>query len=225
MDGIHDLGGKHGYGLVQPPAREAVFEQRWHAMVFALVNELFRSGTTPNVDYFRHAIERIDPVNYLDDGYYGRWLGAVETILVEAGVLTQQQVTDRSLTLGADADTRIAARPGRRETFPQETRHPTAHRPDDSTPQFSVGDRVGTRPNAVPGHTRLPAYARGVEGVVSAVHDKWVYPDTNAHGLGEQPQHLYTVEFDALTLWGTEGEAGVTVCVDLFEPYLELLHD
>ena len=38
---------------------------------------------------------------------------------------------------------------------------------------------------------------------------------------GEDPQLLYTVEFAGPELWGRAAEAGSTVCLDLFEPYLE----
>ena len=85
--------------------------------------------------------------------------------------------------------------------------------------KFSVGDAVITDTTIKPGHTRLPAYARGKQGVIVCCHDGWVYPDTNAHGLGENPQNLYTVEFDGKTLWGENSEA-MTLCLDLFEPYL-----
>ena len=67
------------------------------------------------------------------------------------------------------------------------------------------------------GHTRLPAYARNKLGEIIALHGGRVYPDTNAHGLGEQPQHLYTVRFSSEELWD---RAGFSVALDLFEPYL-----
>ena len=85
MDGIHDLGGKQGFGAVETQAPKDAFEARWQASVFAMVRELSAAGVTKNTDQFRHAIERIDPISYLSDGYYGRWLGGVETLLVEAG--------------------------------------------------------------------------------------------------------------------------------------------
>lgn len=46
------------------------------------------AGAWNNTDRFRHGVERIDPVSYLADGYYGRWLGGIETLLVEAGALS-----------------------------------------------------------------------------------------------------------------------------------------
>ena len=233
MDGIHDLGGKHGFGQVVSQnydAQELAFKERWHASVFAMTRALRAHGATHNTDQFRHAVERIDPVCYLQDGYYGRWLGAVETLLIEAGVVTAQQVSDVQAGLGAPSD-RIAARPAHPpDVFeaPPSTQ-PTAARPQAAdgnvAPAFSVGDSVVCRSTASLGHTRLPAYVRGMPGVIVAHHGPWVYPDTHAHGLGECPQHLYTVEFSGVALWGDTGEDDLSVCVDLFEPYLELLHE
>ena len=71
------------------------------------------------------------------------------------------------------------------------------------------------------GHTRLPRYARGLRGTVALVHPPFVFPDTNAHGRGEEPQHVYAVRFAARELWGDDAEPGVQVHVDCFESYLE----
>ena len=51
------------------------------------------------------------------------------------------------------------------------------------------------------------------------MHGAHVFADTHAHGLGEQPQWLYTVAFEGRELWGEEGEAAVSI--DAWEPYLE----
>jgi hypothetical protein len=59
---------------------------------------------------------------------------------------------------------------------------------------------------------------------VVAEHGAWVFPDTHAHGQGEQPAYLYTVAFDGRDLWGPESEAGTVVHLDLFEPYLLPAH-
>ncbi|MEM9624356.1 MAG: nitrile hydratase subunit beta, partial [Pseudomonadota bacterium] len=202
MDGIHDLGGKHGHGpvvdMLPSDASEpeyVAFSEHWHAVVFSIINTLHRTGIAPNVDYFRHAVERIEPVNYLHDGYYGRWLGAAETILVEAGKLTQQDVSSRAHALGADPADPVAARPEKRADFAPDSRQARSARELARPPLFKLGDWVVTQAAAVAGHTRLPAYARGVRGCVVATHGGWVYPDHNAHGLGEDPQHLYTIQF------------------------------
>ena len=62
---------------------------------------------------------------------------------------------------------------------------------------------------------------RGHIGTVTQPHGCHVFPDANAHGLGEDPQWLYTVSFDGRELWGPEADPTVTVSVDAFEPYLE----
>jgi nitrile hydratase subunit beta len=227
MDAIHDLGGKQGFGPIDTHDHGVGFETRWHGLVFTIVNALLYRGIAHNVDHFRHSLERIDPVSYLSDGYYGRWLGGAETLLVESELFSQQELTQRAIELGAHESARIAARPfyaeGAPDHFsqpPPQERAPTAARDAPATAKFRVGQIVRTGRAPCFGHTRLPGYARGVCGEVIAQHGAWVFPDTNAHGLGEQPQHLYTVAFTAEALWGDGGESGLEVCLDLFEPYL-----
>ena len=110
MDGIHDLGGKQGFGAVQREADEPVFHERWEARVLG-IRLMGDGGAARNIDHFRHGIERIDPVAYLTHGYYGRWLGGLETRLVEAGVLDTATITRRAIEIGASANDLIAARP------------------------------------------------------------------------------------------------------------------
>ena len=71
------------------------------------------------------------------------------------------------------------------------------------------------------GHTRLPRYARGKRGVIAHLHGAHTFPDTNAHGLGEQPQPLYNVRFEARELWGDSAEPRETVSLDLWDSYLD----
>jgi nitrile hydratase len=44
-------------------------------------------------------------------------------------------------------------------------------------------------------HTRLHRYARGKVGVIEAVRGCFVFPDSNAHGAGEDPHWCYTLRF------------------------------
>jgi nitrile hydratase len=71
------------------------------------------------------------------------------------------------------------------------------------------------------GHTRLPRYASGKRGVIHLVHEPKSLPDTNAEGLGDDLQVVYSVRFDARELWGDSAESRQTVTVDLWESYLE----
>ena len=97
MDSMHDLGGRQGFGPVEREEDEPVFHERWEAAVYTMVNQMMREGAIRNVDQFRHGIERIDPVAYLTHGYYGRWLGGLENLLTEAGVLDSESVAAQFL--------------------------------------------------------------------------------------------------------------------------------
>ena len=91
----------------------------------------------------------------------------------------------------------------------------------DVAPQFRTGDRVTVRNINPATHTRLPRYARGKSGVIEADRGVFCFNDTNAHGLGHKPQHVYGVRFTARDLWGEQASAKDSLYLDLFEDYLE----
>lgn len=240
----HDVGGKPGYGAPQVDAEAPVFAKRWEATVFAMMNCIGARGVMKNTDQFRHAVERVDADAYYAHGYYGRWLGALETLLLEARALSREEldgrVGDLARQLGSSeaeiaelvAEHNIASRPRtlQPEALEQSLNAASSVRYLSEPPQFSIGDSVRTRAftgsrainseHADVLHTRLPAYALGATGTVVSWHRGWVLPDTNAHGGGERPCHLYTVRFTAQALYGESAEASVYVHLDLFEPYL-----
>ena len=98
----------------------------------------------------------------------------------------------------------------------------------DSTTEknFNLGETVSVRANnsntkIEKGHTRLPDYVKGRTGKVIAYHGSHVFPDANAHFLGESPEALYSIEFKSQDLWGKCEHVEDTVVVDLWESYLE----
>ena len=217
MDGIHDMGGTQGWGSVTIDPGEQVFATEWQARSFAMaLASMGLSGT--NLDAFRHGLERLHPLDYLADGYYGRWLGCAELLLVDSGVLAPGAVEARARRLlGEDvqepADVEVHK--------PQYERGgPGSLRKIDAEPAFAPGHRVRARDVHQRGHTRMPAYVRGREGVIEALRPAAVLPDATAHFIGEQAQHVYTVKFDSTELWGPDAEPA-TVYIDLFETYLE----
>jgi nitrile hydratase subunit beta len=90
-----------------------------------------------------------------------------------------------------------------------------------SPPRFGTGDRVIARNLNPLGHTRLPRYVRGKRGVIQRNYGGFVFADTRAHGLGDHPQHLYSVRFEARELWGPEASPRDALYIDLWESYLE----
>jgi nitrile hydratase subunit beta len=91
----------------------------------------------------------------------------------------------------------------------------------DVAPRFAVGDEVRVRNHNPVTHTRLPGYLRGKLGKVEADWGVFAFPDTHAHGLGDKPQHCYSVRFAAREVWGDGAAARDTLRVDVFDDYIE----
>ena len=217
MDGIHDMGGMQGWGTVAIDPDEPVFREGWYGRAFAMgAMSMGLSGT--NLDAFRHGLERLHPYEYLGDGYYGRWLACAETLLVDSGVLAPGAVEARARNLMGESVEDPADVEEKKPVY--ERGGPGSLREIDDPPAFSPGDRVRAKDMRTGGHTRLPAYVRGRSGTVHALRPSALLPDTNAHFAGENPQHVYTVEFDSTELWGPGAEAA-KLRIDLFESYLE----
>ena len=221
MNGIHDMGGMHGFGRVEREENEPVFHSPWEGRIFGLTRA-FRAQHLLNIDESRHGIERMAPIDYLGSSYYERWLDANVQLLVEKGVITREELERRMAQLAGGVD---PAPPRRDPKLLDRMLHATKERPHfrrpGPPPRFVRGDRILTRSDAPVGHTRLPRYARGKHGVIDAVHGSFIFPDTNAHGQGEQPHALYSVRFDATDLWGASAEPCAPVHLDLWERYLE----
>jgi nitrile hydratase subunit beta len=223
MDGVHDLGGMHGFGRVEREANEPVFHEAWEAAVYAIMRASLGTGLY-NLDEFRHGVERMDPAHYLRSGYYEHWLDGIARVLTEKGVLSADELAARTEFFAARPDASAsAAVQGTPPVAPKPLQWyaPASERPATRPPRFAVGDAVIARNIHPTGHTRLPRYARGKRGVIHRQHGTHVFPDSNAHGGGEQPQPLYSVCFDARELWGPSAELNQHVYIDLWEPYLE----
>jgi nitrile hydratase len=217
MNGIHDLGGMTCFGPIDPEPGEPVFHAEWERRVFAM--NLAALAFVGPVDRARHAIERMDPVEYLSTSYYVHWLAALVTLTKELGYATDSEIeTGRGSVLKS---TPFPA-PSAEQIEGLVRQGMPATREDGRTrPAFGVGDAVRARNLEVAGHTRLPRYVRGRLGVVTACRGSHVFPDTAAHDRGENAQPLYTVRFEAKELWGENVARRDCVYIDLWEDYLE----
>ena len=216
MNGVHDMGGMHGFGPIVREVNEPLFHATWEAHVRAMA-VIAWSRDYFTLDAFRYGIERMDPAHYLRAPYFERWLASTELNLLENGFLTSDELDDRTEYFRQHPET---ARP---RSVAAPTWEPPDQSSDPSLPasQFAVGDAVMTRNVHPTGHTRLPRYARGKRGIIQRLHGPQIFPDTNALGLGENPQPLYSVRFEARELWGDSAEPRQTVSLDLWESYLE----
>src|SRR6266508_2365934 len=95
MNGVHDLGGKHGFGPIEREANEPAFHADWEKAVLVM-NLIGMVKRIYNIDEFRHAIERMGQQRYLDTSYYEHWLASVETLLVEKGVIGREELDART---------------------------------------------------------------------------------------------------------------------------------
>jgi nitrile hydratase subunit beta len=217
MNGAQDMGGVHGFGAVVPEPDEPVFHADWERRVHALVLAMGATGEW-SLDAARFARENRPPADYLSKSYYQIWLAGLQHLLVERGLVAPGELAAgrslrpatavrRTLDAGDASGWLERGRPSHREA-PRQAR-------------FKVGDQVRAKNMHPVTHTRSPRYVRGHTGTITRVHGCHVFPDSNAHGGGEDPQWLYTVSFRGRELWGAAADPTVTVSVDAFEPYLE----
>jgi nitrile hydratase beta subunit len=216
MNGVHDMGGMHGFGPVEPEANEPVFHADWEARAFALTRAMAYTGAW-NIDESRVSREVLPPHVYLGSSYYARWTLGLEILLRERGLVDADELAaGHALRPGKPVRRTLtavdAARVQPRGSYARAAAAPARYR---------AGDRVRARNINPATHTRLPRYVRGHVGVIETVRGCHVYPDTNAIGAGENPQWLYCVRFDGRELWGADADPSVKVSVEAWEPYLE----
>lgn len=221
MDGIHDLGGRHGFGKVINDEQtnaggEIQFQEPYEARVRAMVT-LMTPAPDWNIDWFRHCRELIDPADYLTRPYFDQWVQSYGAMLVNSGWATIDE-----LSTGKSSQNISGVKPP--VNAQQALDYVVTHRQFDSDvsaePQFQLNDPVHTTTAVPTGHTRLPAYARGRSGTVIAHHGAHIFPDAMA--LNEKRyEHLYTIEFKCDDLWPESKGSADTVTLDLWESYLE----
>jgi len=210
-----DIGGHSGFGPVVPEPEGDMFHASWEPRIHALTIALGATGNW-NIDMSRSARETLQ--NYLDLTYYEIWLDGLEKLLIERGLVTRDELSagcsryppaQVGRILKADQVASVLAKGAPTERAPA------------GPPLFRVGQRVRTRARPAEHHTRLPGYVRGKTGIIERVLGAHVFADSHAQGLGEDPQWLYTVVFDATELWAREATPGHRVSFDAWQPYLE----
>ena len=218
MDGIHDLGGKQGYGPIDREGEDEVFHEDWEGREWGIAQCARTPGIT--IDWWRHCRELILPEDYLARPYFDSWAQTDFSTYIEAGWISYQEI-DAGKSLQQNPD---YGEPPEAMDLQQILDEDRAHafRFDaeiESPPAFEVGQQVRTHRDGHAGHTRLPQYARGRVGRVHAHHGAHVFPDWSAEGK-EVHQHLYSVVFDAAELWPEASNRRDRVYLDLWEAYL-----
>jgi nitrile hydratase subunit beta len=217
MDGIHDMGGMHGFGKVEPEKNEPVFHAPWEGRVLALNRAMGFTGIW-TIDQTRAGIEALPPDVYLTSSYYKKWAVRMENLLVALGLVGGDELQNgHALRPGKTLKRKLTA-----SDVPNSLSRGSFSRPAQGPARFKAGDRVRTKNIHPATHTRLPRYARDKVGVIEAIRGCHVFPDTVAIGKGEDPQWVYTVLFYGRELWGDAADPSLKVSIEAFEPYLEL---
>jgi len=202
MDGMHDLGGKQGFGAVRYTQNAKAFHNDWEVRANSLYVLAVRRGIF-NMDEYRHAIERMEARHYVAASYYERSLTSLATLLVEKGVVTREELEERAQ--------------GR---FPLAAPSATGRTNAAARASFQPGDRVRVRADYVPGHVRMPGYIRGKTGVVVSESPAYPFPDAHAHALKAEDEPTYDVRFRSGELWPDSADSAL-VHVAVFQSYLE----
>jgi nitrile hydratase subunit beta len=215
MNGLHDMGGMHGLGKLPLEKGEPVFHAPWEGRVFAIYVGI--DGDWPGGSG-RYQRELIPAADYLRMSYYERWLASISALLVKSGMATWQEIEtgqaafgnikNRDMLRAVDVPALVSA-------------GEPAHSGVAVVAQFHVGERVRARNMNPLGHTRLPRYARGRPGTVVRDYGVFAFMDAKVQGLGDKPQHVYSVRFTARDLWGMQASAVDSVYVDLWDDHLE----
>ena len=217
MNGVHDMGGMHDMGPIEYEKDEPVFHAAWEARLFAL-RRAMGAWRKWNIVATRFQVEMVPPAVYLELSYYARQFVAFLEMLPKSGLVSKAEIENATPdpkqptatpALTADNAAQLVAK-----GIPTSRDLPVSAR-------FVVGQQVRARNMHPAGHTRLPRYTRGKRGTIDRDHGVFVFPDTNAHFLGEKPQHVYSVRFSARELWGEQAAAQDSVYVDLWDDYLE----
>jgi len=202
MDGIHDLGGRQGFGKVRYGVDAPAFHAAWEMRVNALYSLAVRAGIF-NMDEYRHAIERMEPRHYLTASYYERALTSLLTLCIEKGLVTAEELQQRAQGAIPLAAAGAAGRSN------------AAHRE-----RFQPGDLVRVKSDYVPGHIRMPGYIRGKSGRVVSESPAYPFPDAHAHGISAEAEPTYDVRFKSEELWPASAERAF-IHVGVFQSYLE----
>ena len=217
MNGVHDMGGMHGMGPVVEEKNEPVFHHEWEGRIFAM-NLAMGGWRKWNLDASRHSRELIPPAEYLRMSYYEKWVAGLVELMVQSGLTTRAEIESGVPAAGS---TKAVPAMTVDKALARVTTGGPASRDLDVAARFQAGQRVRARNIHPVGHTRLPRYARGKFGTIDRDHGVFVLPDSNAHFLGEKPQHVYSVRFAVRELWGAEAGEKDSVYVDMWDDYLE----
>ena len=227
MNSLHDVGGIDGFGPVVWEKDEPVFHEPWEAHMRAVDALMTKKVRAYCVDETRHRIERINPVYYLGSSYYQIWLLRMESLLMEKGYFTEEEVRAKMREITPEPPpSHLAsyrhimpslASPQRRTVIS----HSGSANKEATMPKYTVGDVVRVKDGAPLGHTRVPRYVRGKVGVITHLHGNFILPVQRVADGSMLYQPVYRVCFSAQHVWGEDAAPKDKLYLEMWEEYIE----
>lgn len=219
MDGIHDMGGMHGFGPIEIEEDEPLFHEPWEGRVLGIARTL----NSPIPGGARFAIEELDPAFYLASSYYEKWLHARINGLLASGVIIHAEFAEKLAYYRANpgADLPRGAVPASSSEQRVSGASTTGEAPAEPVHHFAIGDRIRAKQVHPEGHTRLPRYLRGKVGEVVRLYRAQGFQDHAPMSDHQGLQPVYAVRFDGRVVWGESAEPNSSVLLDMWEAYME----
>ncbi|MEJ0039189.1 MAG: nitrile hydratase subunit beta [Gammaproteobacteria bacterium] len=223
MNGIHDVGGMHNMGRIVHDGIEMPFRERWEGRSRALGQVMRPFRPEKRRKNFRYLYEMVPPLDYLRMSYYEKLFDVFVQGLIEDRTITQAELASGRPARGLQRETPRITPAMVVQRF-SNTKSTSLRRDDvQVSAGFVAGQPVRARNINPVGHTRLPRYLRGRIGVIARDHGVFDFQDTDSQGyaLADDPQHVYTVRFEARELWGADASSRDCVHAELWEKHLE----
>jgi len=97
MPRVHDRGGWPDAGPINQAQHDlSMWEKRTDAILMLLASP---AKQMIRVDELRRVIESLPPDAYEKLSYYERWISAIETLLIEKGILTREEIDRKAESL------------------------------------------------------------------------------------------------------------------------------
>jgi nitrile hydratase len=215
------LGGKTEYfGPIPHTPTEPVFHADWERRMFG-INNFLHTLLGPDIDTFRGHLALLPPEEYFGP-YYRRWIPGIERMFARY-LSGEKRVPKLKLAATAQVVQRIVTRPRLPKVMNARVMPKIigTHKQAKGPARFAVGDAVRVRPAPREGHTQQPDYVSGRLGRVTEHRGAAVLPDRRFATGSSAAEHLYTVVFDGVELWGDRAEPNTEINIELFESYLE----
>jgi nitrile hydratase len=218
MDGIHDLGGKEGFGPIEVDEEHVAFRYIWEGREWGIS----RCARAPHIsiDWWRHCRELIQAEDYLNRPYFDSWAQTDLSTYINADILSIEEIitgkADPSFKKNLPAPVKLSLEYLLKNHRKNVVKFDNLERRESF---IGIDQSVLTNRNGHSGHTRLPQYARGKYGIIHKYHGAHVFPDLSAKGI-KTYQNLYSVVFDAAELWPEANGRRDRIFLDLWESYL-----